>query len=239
MALGHAPSIPFDRVWGFIDPFNPRCFDGTSTTMVDLFNQTSATGDSLSSISSSQGIIFGTNKNSRVSFGSTFPSLATSDYTKICWFNLDDVSTKQPLLCGENGRHWMWMNSTANLTLSHTGTRTALAPNLANVVGTTSLSTGVWYFGAVSWGSPASANASIGFTGGKVYLNGLLETYNPAFNVSVSSAGGTVHIGRTLDATISAPILNGKISYALVYNRVLSDQEILQIYNATKKRYGL
>jgi len=40
------------------------------------------------------------------------------------------------------------------------------------------------------------------------------------------------------DPTISSPVLNGKISYALIYRRVLSDQEILQIYNATKRRYG-
>jgi len=33
MALGHAPTFAFDNILNFIDPFNPRCFDGTSATM--------------------------------------------------------------------------------------------------------------------------------------------------------------------------------------------------------------
>jgi len=53
-----------------------------------------------------------------------------------------------------------------------------------------------------------------------------------------ASTADTYHLGRSLDPTISSPILNGKMGFALVYARALSDEEILQIYNATKKRYG-
>jgi hypothetical protein len=238
MALGHAPSFAFDNILNFIDPFNPRCFDGTSATMIDLFSQTSAIGNSLASISSTQGISFGTNKNTFVATGTSFIDMSTSEYTKICWFNLDDVSSRQPLICGNNPRHYFWMNNTANLTMSHSGTRSAVAPTLSSTAGTTTLSTGIWYFGAATWRSIAAPGAAIGNTGGRVYLNGRLDAINPTMGLGFSSTGSSYHYGSVTDPTISSPVLNGKISYALIYRRVLSDQEILQIYNATKRRYG-
>jgi len=243
MALGHAPSFAFDKILTFIDTLNPRCFDGNSATMIDLFNQNSAIGDSLTSISSTQGISFGTNKNTIVSGTglSNFVDVPVSEYTKICWFNLDDVSTRQPLICGQLTRHYFWMNNTANLTMSHSGTRSVSAPTLSSTAGTTTLSTGIWYFGAATFRSSESPSGGIGNSGGKVYLNGKLDGINPTMGLGSGAAGlaRTYHLGRSLDQTISSPILNGKIGYALVYARALSDQEILQIYNATKRRYGL
>ena len=243
MALGHAPTFAFDNILTFIDTLNPRCFDGTSATMIDLFNQKSAIGDSLTSISATQGISFGTNKNTIVTGTglSYFVQISESEYTKICWFNLDDVATRQPLICGQNARHFFWMNNTSNLTSSHTGTRIASPPTLSSTAGTTSLSPGVWYFGATTFRSYLSPSAAIGNTGGKIYLNGRLDGINPTMYFGANSSAGTAntyHLGRSLDPTISSPVLNGRISYALVYARALSDEEILQIYNATKKRYG-
>jgi hypothetical protein len=243
MALGHAPSIVFDNLLTFIDTLNPRCFDGNSATMIDLFNQNSAIGDSLTSISSTQGISFGTNKNTIVSGTglSSFVQIPESEYTKICWFNLDDVATRQPLICGQNPRHYFWMNNTSNLTSSHSGTRPSSAPTLSSTAGTTSLSPGVWYFGATTFRSYLSPSAAIGNTGGKIYLNGKLDGINRTMGFGANKGAGvadTYHLGRSLDPTISSPVMNGKIGYALVYARALSDQEILQIYNATKKRYG-
>ena len=240
MALGHAPTIAFDNIITFIDTLNPRCFDGTSATMIDLFNQKSAIGTSLTSISATQGISFGTDKNRIVATGSSFIDMSAGEYTKICWFNLDDVATRQPLICGTTPRHYLWMNNTANLRMSHSGTRNTASPDpsLSSTAGTTTLSTGVWYFGAATWKSILSPGGAIGNTGGKVYLNGRLDGINPTLGLGFSSTGRSYHIGSVPDPTISSPVLNGKISYALVYNRVLSDQEILQIYNATKKRYG-
>ncbi len=238
MALGHAPSFAFDNILNFIDTLNPRCFDGTSATMIDLFNQASAIGNSLASISSTQGISFGTNKNTFVATGTSFVDMANSEYTKVCWFNLDDVSSRQPLICGTNPRHFFWMNNTANLTMSHSGTRLANPPTLSSTAGTTNLSTGIWYFGAATWKSILSPGAAIGNTGGRIYLNGRLDAINPTMTFGFSSTGFSYHYGSVPDPTISSPVLNGKISYALIYRRVLSDQEILAIYNATKRRYG-
>jgi hypothetical protein len=46
----------------------------------------------------------------------------------------------------------------------------------------------------------------------------------------------TMYVGSNVG---SIQFLNGNISQIQIYNRALSAQEILQNYNATKRRYGL
>jgi hypothetical protein len=70
-----------------------------------------------------------------------------------------------------------------------------------------------------------------------IYLNG-----NPVLITTVKYVNNTINIelgrgGNGSGGTIQ--LLNGNISQALVYNRVLTSQEVLQNYNATKTRFGL
>jgi hypothetical protein len=67
-----------------------------------------------------------------------------------------------------------------------------------------------------------------------VYLNGLFgssvsdsSNYQPNDTVQIGSNQGIIEF------------LNGKIGQFSAYNRALTAKEILQNYNATKKRYGL
>jgi hypothetical protein len=54
---------------------------------------------------------------------------------------------------------------------------------------------------------------------------------------STTSPGSLATIGRA--DYFSTRIFQGLIPQVLIYNRALTAQEILQNYNATKKRYGL
>jgi hypothetical protein len=74
---------------------------------------------------------------------------------------------------------------------------------------------------------------------GKFYINGQDAgsiTYTNLVNFTLETTTGT-GIGRHKNNT-GYPF-NGKIAFAKVYNRALSDQEIQQNYNALKGRYGL
>jgi hypothetical protein len=71
----------------------------------------------------------------------------------------------------------------------------------------------------------------------KVYSNGALLASFINFNLPSNVSMSSNFIGRTNDP--AAAYLNGKISSVSVYNRLLSDSEILQNYNATKSRFGL
>ena len=147
--------------------------------------------------------------------------LSKVSYTKIAWFylnaygyNIISGGSASPTL----GLHAFWMAGTNKLSAGH--------DNLwQTIVSTTSLSLNTWYFGAVSFNTT---------TGWKLYVNGILE----ATNSSTSSFSGTG--GILLGAFNAAQnLFNGRIASAQVYNRVLSDNEILQNFNAQKTRFGL
>ena len=227
MALGHAPSIVTDGLVAYVDVANVRSYPGSGSVVTDLINGASSTGVSAIQISSI-GASFGTNKN--LTFSST-AKIPNTGYTKCCWFNLGDVSTFQPLICGSlSTRHCMWMNKTANLTASHSNTIAFSVPTFTSIAGTTTLSTGIWYFGAVTYSSTSGFN---------IYLNNrrdqtsaTTQTFGDTSNDNYFGYYGDFYV------TPSLPSLNGILGPVMYYNRVLSAAEVLQNYNATKKRYG-
>ena len=67
----------------------------------------------------------------------------------------------------------------------------------------------------------------------KVYSNTVLAASDTPTSHNVTSS--TIQLAKTY----SSEYLQGDISLAQIYNRALTAAEILQNYNATKKRYGL
>jgi hypothetical protein len=78
---------------------------------------------------------------------------------------------------------------------------------------------------------------SVGSEGQKVYLNGVLE----------STVGNTTFTSGNVNVTIAAGLVTGSPSNLLganvaitrIYNIQLTDNQVLQNYNATKPRFGL
>lgn len=71
----------------------------------------------------------------------------------------------------------------------------------------------------------------------KIYINGNLEltTTNYTGNTILFDTSNGTHIGYS---PINTSYMDGNIYLARVYNRALSDVEVLQNYNATKFRFG-
>ncbi len=100
---------------------------------------------------------------------------------------------------------------------------------------------------AYDWQAPATRSSGINisdgawknvvltFSGGdgNLYLNGASVSN---FTYNISNNLNNLFIGAEANANQYAAC---NIAQVLVYNRTLSAQEILQNYNATKKRYGL
>jgi len=228
MALGHAPSIVMDGLIAYMDVANTRCYPGSGSNITDLINFTASTGASAIQISAI-GASFGTNRNLYVFTTAKIPN---TGYSKCCWFNLSDVTTFQPLICGTNStRHCMWMNKTANLTASHSNSTAFSTPTFTSIAGTTTLSTGIWYFGAVTYSSTSGFN---------IYLNNRRDQTS-ATTQTFGDSSNDNYFGYFGDFFTSPalPTLNGILGPTMYYNRVLSAAEILQNYHATKKRYGL
>ena len=78
---------------------------------------------------------------------------------------------------------------------------------------------------------------SVGGAGTKVYLNGVLE----------STVGNTIFTSGNVDVAIAAGLVAGSLSNPLgasvaitrIYNRQLTDAEVLQNFNALRTRYGI
>ena len=94
--------------------------------------------------------------------------------------------------------------------------------------GNTTLSTSSWYY--LTWVNYEGASASQGTM--KMFVNGVADS--STFNSYTVNGGPCNSIGRNWFSTF-----NGKIATVQVYEKSLTDSEVLQNYNATKSRFGL
>jgi len=167
--------------------------------------------------SSNGGSIVFDGSNDCVVISSNSNVLSKTSYTKISWFYI--TSYLYNIISGGNsGQHAFWLAGTSNLRAGHNG-------SWSTVVSTTNLSLNTWYFGAVTFNTT---------TGWKLYVNGLPESTSS--DTTTYTGNDEVLIGSYATGT---NVFGGRIAVAQVYNRVLSDSEILQNYNAVKGRYGL
>jgi len=71
-------------------------------------------------------------------------------------------------------------------------------------------------------------------------INGNFETVSGSIIVdTVSGNHKNIEIGRTRNYTFGTSYYSGKVFIARIYNRRLTQQEMLQNYNATKRRFGI
>ena len=76
----------------------------------------------------------------------------------------------------------------------------------------------------------------------KIFLNGVNHTSsasdfsNPPYTINYSNGSSRLYIGY---GALNEHPTSARVSQVMIYNRALTQQEIKQNYNATKKRYGL
>jgi len=201
-----------------LDAGNLVSYSGDGTTWKDLttngFNGTLTNGPTFNSANGGSIDFDGTNDWCPVNS----ISLSNTTYTKIAWFN-PDTATNNIISGGSDGEHAFWMAGTNNsLHAGHNGAWSTVSYSPG-------LMTGQWWCGAVTFNTT---------TGWKLYLNGQLVDTDPSTTTFV---GGNVV--RIAAFQVGGNLFNGKIATAHIYNRVLSDDEIAQNYNATKSRFGL
>ena len=136
--------------------------------------------------------------------------LSKTSYTKIAWFNASTFSTNNNIISGGNsGQHAFWLAGGDKLNAGHNS-------NWSTVVSTSTLSLNTWYYGAVTFDTT---------NGWKLYLNGIQESTNAS--TTTFTGNGEILIGAFGNAS---NLFTGKIANSIVYNRVLSQSEILQNY---------
>jgi hypothetical protein len=177
------------------------------------------TANSPTYLSANGGYISFDGSNECVVVNSNASILSSTAYTKIAWFNTNNLSASNNIISGGNsGQHAFWLASSNKLQSGHNS-------SWSTVISTTTISTNTWYCGAVTFSTTSGWN---------LYLNGALENTNAS--TTTFTGNGEILIGAFGTGT---NVFSGNISNVQAYNRALSASEIQQNFNATRSRFGI
>ena len=222
MATKYNPSATRNGILICVDPANPTSYSGSGMTARGLVSGIGATlvnGIGFSSSNSGTFILDGSNDYIN---GDVTSFDLTGDLSAEVWFNLSALAGDWVRVIGKgdgsNRSFGFWYNAPSSVFLYQ---RYGASGNVGTVYGS-SVQTNTWYHVIVT--SSGSTH--------KLYLNGVdVQTQTgagPFFSTS-----STLKVGYGEAHTYH----NGRIGLYRIYNRALTAQEVLQNYNATKKRY--
>ena len=209
MGLKHHPRIVTNGLFLYYDPANVRSYSGSGITVNNLF---SGFGCTLVN-----GPTFSTSNSGYISFD------GSNDYGQLTL----------PALTNWSFSFWNYNHTVPS-------SEKQLLSTSGDVVGLSMLSSkyNIWN-GATNSTSASVAQSTwsnvvfinVSGTASTIYINGALDT---RFSTSNSISAGSAQLLAILSTFRNTQAYLGSF---LGYNRALSAQEVLQNYNATKKRY--
>ena len=219
MGLKHHPRVVTDGLVYYLDAANPRCYSGSGLTVNGLVG---GIGGTLVN-----GVGFGSTNNGFFTFDGTndyaeFPYNASinnvTQMTIECWYKSSNISVGGMLFS-------TYTNTPSNLGYNFEIFQSKMLlqiwPASTYTQSTITLSNNTWYLLTTTYNSGTV----------KYYVNG--ESAGSA-SYTFSPSSVNLLIGKW---PTNNYYLNGQLANIKFYNRDLSAQEILQNYNATKKRY--
>jgi len=209
-----APAYVTNGLIIYMDSTVAASYPGSGTNLFNLVSGQDYTGSLENGVTYSGGYLI-TAKASSQFIQINAPNYTSQNYTVMGATKYNSGSGNGRMMAG-NGNNWLlghWQNSTINYYAEGTIEGIAGGPNDEN-----------WRIYA---GTGNIAGDSYGF-----YVNGTLSTSNNGGaagpnGLRVGSQGGG---GEWSD---------GQFAFIMLYNRVLSDAEVLQNYNALKSKVGL
>lgn len=225
-----APTIVTNSLKLYLDAANPTSYSGSGPTWSDLSgNYNHATLINNPTFNNANGGSFYTNGNNQYAI-SSYVGSATDSYTYSAWFKNDNYSEPKYLLTrGRDGEGSGW---SLQVQINTSGIATAsVVPTVPSTIGlvangTSILALNTWYNITAVW----TAGQSI-----KIYVNGILEGTTNTTGISLRTSTS----GWAIGSVTTSIFTSGNIAVAQVYNRVLSDAEIMTNFNAVKSRFGL
>jgi len=221
MGIAYNTSIVMDGLVNYVDAPNPRCYSGSGLTAFDII---SGTGLSIAG-----GIGYSTAKQGAFVFDNTarYIILPTIDTNESCtfsfWNRRNTTGAIQNLLHGIEGVAQNYFQIRYDTT------------NYVQLV-----KSGVFNIGSfTNYTAPANTDIYLTLVYSKpaalyyLYINGVYQGSVSYISTSFVTTRPVLGSGYAF-----AENFNGLIYNFSYYNRVLTAQEIIKNYNATKKRYG-
>jgi len=222
MALGHSPQIVTNGLIFYVDPSNSRSYSGFGNTIYNMVN--SSIGGTFVGYTSNpidntftRSIIFDGNDYINIPSGNLI--YGTAPRTMITWSKIsaNDGSTHASFAYGNqvlNQAFFVGVNGLNPFCGAWGNDLTA---------GNTTIALNTWFHTACVFDG----------TTAYLYVAGILTT--SATKSWNTTNVNRAYLGRQVD---NGQYWNGNIGQASIYNRALSASEILQNYNATKKKFN-
>jgi hypothetical protein len=224
----------------YVDAAVLESYPGSGTAWYDItengYNGTLTNGPTYSSSNSGSIVFDGSNDYVRT----TDVDHGTSQFTLESWVYFNSLSSTASIIKkNTDNDNWPVFSLSAGSDGKISGyystqTYGACLEGALSLAG--AVTTGQWYHLCYSKGAA-------GYTTMKIHKNGVSQSYTNFLYGShvneVCNSSKPVDLGIDYDATVFIRPLNGRISLIRIYNRQLSDVEILQNYNIQKSRFGL
>jgi len=226
MATLYSPKIPTDGLVLLIDPANNKSYPLSGTNVTDL-SRNNLVGSLNGGVpfSSSFGGTFGFNGSSQfINFGDVLDQIG-SDMSGAIWVNMSPIAGFTPLFdkLGTAG-NFRFIVSGQQLGM---GVRDTIN-GYSQVFSATALSYNTWYHLAFTLTSTNVIN---------MYINGRRNfTDTTSLTLTRGDTTTPLRIGYSANNTT---YLSGSIGPACLYNRILTDSEVYQLYSSTRGRFGV
>ena len=220
MGAAGGPNIVEDGLVLALDAANAKSYPGSGTTWTDLTSNsndgTLTNGPTFDSGNGGTLVFDGSNDY----VGTTYNGITgTASRTISVWFYPDISQNKEVLGYGAQVSKQMWdvllYNGKVGIHLYSSGAEAGV-----------NYTVGAWQCVTFTYTHPTITS----------YMNGTLGT--TATHSDINTGAGALKIG-TGRYTANYNYFDGKIGHVSMYNRALSASEVLQNYNALKRRFGL
>ena len=232
MGLGHSPSIIVDGLIFHIDPNNPRCYSGSGNTIYNLVNPSiggTFVGFTANPIDNTEIRSFafdGTNDFIQTNYNTFFASDFTIEvYAKFTRYNDYQCILSSANNGGAGSGFWFEFGSGRGFTIYTTGSQLVLEDN---VVSLTNLELNKWHHIVATRSGSGTSNV-------KLYVNNILCGQNTS-NAAIGHTSSAMMVGKYVYFCYYS-YYKGNVGSVSLYNRGFSASEILQNYNATRKKY--
>ena len=232
MGLGHSPSIVVDGLVFMIDPNNTNCYSGFGNTVYNLVNP--SIGGTFVGYTSNP---IDNTENRTIAFdGSTnfiqtnYYPFFSSDFTIEVFVKFTRYNNYQCVLSSMNNGSavngfWFEFGSDRGFTIYTTGSQLVLEDNIVSL---TNLDLNKWHHLVATRSGTGTSNV-------KLYVNNVLCGQNSS-NAAIGHSSYAMMIGK-YDYVGNYSFFKGNVGIVRMYNKGFRADEILQNYNATKKKY--
>lgn len=232
MSFFHSPRIVTDGLVLYLDAGNPESYSGSGTdwfNLVSPLESGSLIADS-SFISENIGVIQFDGTDDYIEPSSTIltNSFLQANWTISFWVKWDIINTTN---LSTDDRHLLTHGNESTrqgLHLTQRNTRIHFGLYSDDYQGTTLLQTNTWYNVVFTLDNTSYDQ--------QIFLNGNLDA---TFTAGGAYTGGT-NSARIYGKALSfGNPLSGSSGVCMAYDRVLTEQEVLQNYNALRGRFGI